>query len=86
MVLSSSPWGVWGNVLPYELFLMISGMRQFDGMYLEWRLMWKLFHEAGCRLVHRYQIYKDPLPHPALRAGCFGGFSDLLIGLSLSLC
>ena len=27
----------------------------------------KLFHEAGCRLVHRYRIYKDPLPHPALR-------------------
>ena len=27
----------------------------------------KLFHEAGCRLVHKYQIYGDPLPHPALR-------------------
>ena len=26
-----------------------------------------LFHEAGCRLVHRYQVYKDPFPHPALR-------------------
>ena len=28
-----------------------------------------LFHEAGGRLVHKYRIYKDPLPHPALRGG-----------------
>ena len=28
-----------------------------------------LFHEAGCRLVHRYRVYKDPFPHPALRDG-----------------
>ena len=27
----------------------------------------KLFHESGCRLVHRYRIYGDPLPHPALQ-------------------
>ena len=27
-----------------------------------------LFHEAGRRLVHRYRVYKDPFPHPALRA------------------
>ena len=26
-----------------------------------------LFHEAGRRLVHRYRVYKDPFPHPALR-------------------
>ena len=26
-----------------------------------------LFHEAGQCLVHRYQIYRDPFPHPALR-------------------
>ena len=26
-----------------------------------------LFHEAGSRLVHRYRVYKDPFPHPALR-------------------
>ena len=25
----------------------------------------QLFHEAGCRLVHKYK-YKDPFPHPAL--------------------
>ena len=31
-----------------------------------------LFHEAGCRLVHRYRVHKDPFPHPALRGGgCF---------------
>ena len=24
-----------------------------------------LFHEAGCRLVHRYRVYKDLFPHPA---------------------
>ena len=28
-----------------------------------------LFHEAGRRLIHRYRIYKDPFPHPALRDG-----------------
>ena len=28
-----------------------------------------LFHEAGCRLVHRYRVNKDPFPHPALRDG-----------------
>ena len=28
-----------------------------------------LFHEAGSRLVHRYRVYKDPFPHPALRNG-----------------
>ena len=26
-----------------------------------------LFHEAGRRLVHRYRVYRDPFPHPALR-------------------
>ena len=29
----------------------------------------QLFHEAGRRLVHKYRVYKDPLPHPALRGG-----------------
>ena len=29
----------------------------------------RLFHEAGRRLVHKYRVYKDPLPHPALREG-----------------
>ena len=29
----------------------------------------KLFHESGSRLVHKYQIYDDPLPHPALMDG-----------------
>ena len=28
-----------------------------------------LFHEAGRRLVHRYRVYKDPFPHPALHDG-----------------
>ena len=28
-----------------------------------------LFHEAGSRLVHRYRVYMDPFPHPALRDG-----------------
>ena len=28
-----------------------------------------LFHWAGQRLVHRYRIYRDPFPHPALRDG-----------------
>ena len=29
----------------------------------------RLFHEAGCRLVHRYWVHNDPFPHPALREG-----------------
>ena len=29
----------------------------------------RLFHEAGCRLLHKYNVYKDPFPHPALREG-----------------
>ena len=29
----------------------------------------RLFHEAGCRLVQRYLVYKDPFPHPTLREG-----------------
>ena len=29
----------------------------------------RLFHEAGSQLVHKYRVYKDPLPHPALRGG-----------------
>ena len=29
----------------------------------------RLFHEAGCRLVHRYRVHRDPFPHPALREG-----------------
>ena len=28
-----------------------------------------LFNKAGRRLVHRYWIYRDPFPHPALRDG-----------------
>ena len=28
-----------------------------------------LFHEAGSLLVHRYRVYKNPFPHPALRDG-----------------
>ena len=29
----------------------------------------QLFHESGRRLVHKYHVYRDPLPHPALREG-----------------
>ena len=29
----------------------------------------RLFHESRRRLVHRYRVYRDPLPHPALREG-----------------
>ena len=28
-----------------------------------------LFRESGRRLVHKYRVYRDPLPHPALREG-----------------
>ena len=29
----------------------------------------RLFHESGRRLVHKYRVYQDPVPHPALREG-----------------
>ena len=29
----------------------------------------QLFHESGRRSVHKYRVYRDPLPHPALREG-----------------
>ena len=29
----------------------------------------QLFHEASSWLVHRYRVYHDPFPHPALRDG-----------------
>ena len=28
-----------------------------------------LIHDLGRRLVHKYQIYRDPIPHPVLREG-----------------
>ena len=27
----------------------------------------RLFHESGCLMVHKYRVYRDPFPHPALR-------------------
>ena len=27
----------------------------------------RLFHDSGCRLVHKYPVYRDPFHHPALR-------------------
>ena len=29
----------------------------------------RLFHESGRRLVHKYRVYRHPIPHPALREG-----------------
>ena len=29
----------------------------------------RLFHESGKRLIHKYRVYRDPLPHPALHEG-----------------
>ena len=26
----------------------------------------QLFHKSGCRLVHKYRIYRDPIPHQVL--------------------
>ena len=30
----------------------------------------RLFHEAGCRLVHRYRVYKDPFSHDITHFRC----------------
>ena len=41
----------------------------------------RLFHEARCRLVHKYRVYKDPFPHPVVRGGGGGASSaDIVCG------
>ena len=45
----------------------------------------RLLHEAGCRLVHKYRVYKDPFPHPALRGGGGGGVPRLLSCVSRAM-
>ena len=54
-----SPWTVTRDVCHAALRPGVSGVA-VDAL---------LFHEAGSRLVHRYRVYKDPFPHPALRDG-----------------
>ena len=39
----------------------------------------RLFHESRCRLVHKYRVYKDPFPHPAVRGGGGGGASPFVV-------
>ena len=56
-VLSFSQWEVWGSLWHAAL------RRDLSGVAVDV----KLFHEAGCQLVHKYRIYVDPLLHPALR-------------------
>ena len=53
------PWTVTQDVRQTALRLDVSGIA-VDA---------QLFHDAGCRLVHKYRVYKDPFPHPALRGG-----------------
>ena len=53
------PWTVTRSVWLHALRPEVSGIA-VDAL---------LFNEAGRRLVHRYRIYKDPFPHPALRDG-----------------
>ena len=53
------PWTVTRDVWHAALRLDVSGVA-LDAL---------LFHEAGSRLVHRYRVYQDPFPHPALRDG-----------------
>ena len=43
------------------------------------------FHEAGCRLVHRYRLYMDPFPNPALRGGGGGVITRLLSCVSRAM-
>ena len=53
------PWTVTRSVWQTALWPDVSGVAA-DAL---------LFHEAGYRLIHRYRVYKDPFPHPALRGG-----------------
>ena len=53
------PWTVTRSVWLHALRTDVSGIA-VDAL---------LFNEAGRRLVHRYRIYRDPFPHPALRDG-----------------
>ena len=38
----------------------------------------RLFHEARCRLVHRYRVCKDPFPHSCVGGAAWPGTSRLL--------
>ena len=53
------PWTVTRSVWLHALRPDVSGIA-VDAL---------LFHEVGRRLVHRYQIYRNPFPHPALQDG-----------------
>ena len=55
----STPWTVSRHVWQTALRPDVSGVA-VDA---------RLFHEAGCRLVHHYRVYNDPFPHLALRDG-----------------
>ena len=55
------PWTVSHNVWQTALRPDVSGIA-VDA---------RLFHEAGCRLVHRYCVHKDTFPRPALRGVSF---------------
>ena len=37
----------------------------------------RLFHDSRCQLVHKYRVFRDSFPHPALR----GKVMNKLLGL-----
>ena len=38
----------------------------------------RLFHNLRCRLVHKYRLFHDPIPHPALRGAVFRNLMALV--------
>ena len=60
---------MWPSSFRHGLLPVASGRQFFRPDVLGITVDARLFHEVGCRLVHRYRVYKDPFPHPALRGG-----------------
>ena len=52
---------------PRRLCSETFGWRPFVRMCLVWRWTPRLFHDFGCRLVHKCQVYHDLFPQTALR-------------------
>ena len=66
----------WANFFPHvpRTFWLMALQPNVSGVVV----YAQLFHESGRRLVHRYNIYRDPVPHPALRGWVINNLLDFV--------